>query len=109
MRNGDCPTCAVSGLERAPLFSQRARAPYKADLALTYGCNNECPHCYNEADRHSHGHMRLEDGKRIIDRLVEVGVPFTDPMADGTTIQRSSRAALEIAAAGRRCRSPSTN
>lgn len=27
--------------------------------------------------------------------IVEIGVPFTDPMADGTTIQRSSRAALE--------------
>jgi tryptophan synthase alpha chain len=27
--------------------------------------------------------------------VVEVGVPFTDPMADGPTIQRSSRAALE--------------
>lgn len=27
--------------------------------------------------------------------LIEVGVPFTDPMADGTTIQRSNRAALE--------------
>jgi tryptophan synthase alpha chain len=27
--------------------------------------------------------------------VVEVGVPFSDPMADGTTIQRSSRAALE--------------
>jgi tryptophan synthase alpha chain len=26
--------------------------------------------------------------------LVEVGVPFSDPMADGTTIQRASRAAL---------------
>lgn len=26
---------------------------------------------------------------------IEVGVPFTDPMADGVTIQRSSRAALE--------------
>lgn len=27
--------------------------------------------------------------------IVEVGVPFTDPMADGVTIQRSSRRALE--------------
>lgn len=26
---------------------------------------------------------------------LEIGVPFTDPMADGTTIQRSSRVALE--------------
>jgi tryptophan synthase alpha chain len=27
--------------------------------------------------------------------VVEIGVPFTDPMADGTTIQRSSRRALD--------------
>lgn len=27
--------------------------------------------------------------------IVEIGVPFTDPMADGVTIQRASRAALE--------------
>jgi len=27
--------------------------------------------------------------------VVEIGVPFSDPMADGLTIQRSSRAALE--------------
>jgi tryptophan synthase alpha chain len=27
--------------------------------------------------------------------IVEIGVPFSDPMADGVTIQRSSRAALE--------------
>lgn len=27
--------------------------------------------------------------------VVEIGVPFTDPMADGTTIQRSSRVALD--------------
>jgi tryptophan synthase alpha chain len=27
--------------------------------------------------------------------VVEIGVPFSDPMADGTTIQRSSRAALQ--------------
>jgi tryptophan synthase alpha chain len=27
--------------------------------------------------------------------VVEIGVPFTDPMADGVTIQRSSRVALE--------------
>jgi tryptophan synthase alpha chain len=27
--------------------------------------------------------------------VLEVGVPFTDPMADGTTIQRSSRVALQ--------------
>ena len=39
--------------------------------------------------------------------VVEIGVPFTDPMADGMTIQRSSREALrqgEPALAARRAR-----
>jgi hypothetical protein len=73
--NGECPTCAVAGLERAPLFSQRARAPYKADLALTYGCNNECPHCYNEPDRFDMPSMPKEEWFRVLDTLHGVGVP----------------------------------
>ncbi|MCB0230733.1 MAG: hypothetical protein KDH90_16720, partial [Anaerolineae bacterium] len=44
----DCPTCALPELPRADLFSTPVHAPYKVDLAITYGCNNECPHCYNE-------------------------------------------------------------
>ena len=40
-----CPTCGLGQLARAPLFSTPVRAPYKADLALTYGCNNACRHC----------------------------------------------------------------
>lgn len=37
------------------------------------------------------GHLRAVAAAADV---VEIGVPFTDPMADGTTIQRSSRAAL---------------
>ncbi|HET9447286.1 MAG TPA: tryptophan synthase subunit alpha [Steroidobacteraceae bacterium] len=37
--------------------------------------------------------LQLESVANAAD-VVEIGVPFTDPMADGTTIQRSSRAAL---------------
>jgi radical SAM protein with 4Fe4S-binding SPASM domain len=70
-----CPTCSLNGLDRAPLFSQRARAPYKADLALTYGCNNECPHCYNEPDRFEMPSMPKEAWFSVLDRLYEVGVP----------------------------------
>lgn len=70
-----CATCAVDSLQRAALFSTQVQAPYKADIALTYGCNNECPHCYNEPDRLHMASLAVEDWKRVIDRLVEVGVP----------------------------------
>ncbi|HKZ82369.1 MAG TPA: radical SAM protein [Anaerolineae bacterium] len=70
-----CPTCAVSFLQRAPLFSTRARAPYKVDLALTYGCNNECPHCYNEPGRLGMASLSKTDWFRVLDRLAEIGVP----------------------------------
>lgn len=70
-----CPTCAVEDLQRTALFSHRADAPYKADLALTYGCNNACNHCYNEPDRFDMPAFGAADWCRIIDRLHEVGVP----------------------------------
>lgn len=38
--------------------------------------------------------QQLEAVAAVAD-VVEIGVPFSDPMADGTTIQRSSRVALE--------------
>jgi tryptophan synthase alpha chain len=46
------------------------------------------------------GYPRRADFARVVTEvasvadLVEVGVPFSDPMADGVTIQRASRAAL---------------
>ncbi len=73
--SGSCPTCAVTSLQRAALFSTRVDAPYKADLALTYGCNNECPHCYNEPDRLTMPSLQAEDWKRVLDKLAAVGVP----------------------------------
>lgn len=73
--NGECPTCAVGTLENAPLFSVPARAPYKVDLALTYGCNNACGHCYNEPDRFTLPSLVKDRWFEIIDRLHELGVP----------------------------------
>jgi radical SAM protein with 4Fe4S-binding SPASM domain len=58
-----------------PLFSTRIHAPYKVDLALTYGCNNECPHCYNEPDRYHLPSMPKEDWFKVIDQLHDMGVP----------------------------------
>jgi len=71
--------CRVSALanlldQREP-FGSKITAPFKADLAITYGCNNRCSHCYNEADRRSMRSLPLSDWERVIDRLVAVGVP----------------------------------
>ena len=73
---GDCPTCQLNGVvEMSPLFSVEVNAPYKVDIALTYGCNNECPHCYNEVDRLEMPSLPLDEWKAVIDRLAELGVP----------------------------------
>jgi hypothetical protein len=64
-----CPTCAQPDLPRIrPVQHSTVHAPYKADLALTYGCNNACPHCYNEPRPLSHGLAAQEAVVRVIDR-----------------------------------------
>ena len=73
---GACPTCALSNtLALAPVFSTPVTAPYKVDLALTYACNNACPHCYNEAERLSMPSLSQVDWFRVLDKLAEIGVP----------------------------------
>jgi radical SAM protein with 4Fe4S-binding SPASM domain len=69
-----CRSCLVD-LPRQPLFSTRAKAPYKVDVALTYACNNKCPHCYNDPERFDLASLATADWKRVIDALAEVGVP----------------------------------
>lgn len=71
--DGRCPS-HVGQFERSPIFSHRAQAPYKADLALTYNCNNRCAHCYNEPGRTSPG-LSLAQWQEAIRRLAAIGVP----------------------------------
>ena len=68
-----CPTCGLAGLGRVALFSTPVQAPYKADLALTYGCNNACGHCYNERGRVGMPSLRPADWRRVLDKLASVG------------------------------------
>ncbi|MDI6770330.1 MAG: radical SAM protein [Anaerolineales bacterium] len=44
---GACPIHELELEVDAP-FSARPSAPYRMDLALTYRCNNDCAHCYNQ-------------------------------------------------------------
>jgi len=69
-----CPSCATA-LPQTPLFATRAQAPHKVDLAITYACNNECPHCYNDPQRFDLQSLSASDWIRVIDRLADQGVP----------------------------------
>ncbi len=70
-----CPNCSISGVEQAPIFSMPTEAPYKVDLALTYGCNNQCMHCYNDPGRYPMPSMSKAMWIDVIDKLHKIGVP----------------------------------
>jgi radical SAM protein with 4Fe4S-binding SPASM domain len=48
-------------------------APYRMDLALTYRCQNDCGHCYNE-DRPG-TELSVEEWGRVLEALWKVGIP----------------------------------
>jgi len=71
-----CPTCAIADdIDFQPVFSTPVSAPYKADVALTYACNNACPHCYNEPERFTMPTLSLEEWHRVFDKLSAIGIP----------------------------------
>ena len=72
----DGAVCPIHGLdlERVDPFSVPLTAPYRMDLALTYRCNNACPHCY-VARAADYPEMDTQTWKAILDRVWEVGIP----------------------------------
>ena len=68
-----CPVCDL-GLETFAPFSKKPSAPYRMDLALTYRCNNQCVHCYNESDR-MQNELGFDDWKKVIDRVWDLTIP----------------------------------
>jgi radical SAM protein with 4Fe4S-binding SPASM domain len=49
-------------------------SPYRMDLVLTYKCQNECGHCYNE-DRRDMDEMTKDQWLDVIDHLWDIGIP----------------------------------
>ncbi len=70
-----CRACEC-GLTQPPPLSIRAQAPHKADLAVTYSCNNDCAHCYNEPERREMLEMDTDRWRQVLDRLWTIGVPY---------------------------------
>ncbi|MHA2406653.1 MAG: radical SAM protein, partial [Candidatus Hermodarchaeia archaeon] len=59
-------------------FSHEPPAPYRVDLALTYRCNNTCPHCYVPPARREWDathELETPKWKKILDNLLEQAVP----------------------------------
>jgi radical SAM protein with 4Fe4S-binding SPASM domain len=71
--NGGCPICDYELETNAP-FSSSPSAPYRMDLALTYRCNNDCSHCYNESHRDG-DELSVSAWKIVLSRLWTTGIP----------------------------------
>lgn len=71
--DGACPIHDLQVDATMP-FSSRPSAPYRMDLALTYRCNNDCPHCYNARPR-DYPELETASWKLILDRLWDLGIP----------------------------------
>jgi radical SAM protein with 4Fe4S-binding SPASM domain len=59
-------------------FSHKPSAPYRVDLALTYRCNNTCPHCYVPPKRREWDathEVETAKWKRILDLLLDQAIP----------------------------------
>ena len=63
-----------SGIDLITPFSKIPDAPYRMDLALTYLCNNNCAHCYNEPGRGKNA-LTPEQWKQVLDKLDEIAIP----------------------------------
>ena len=71
----ECWACRLELPQPLP-FTLRPTAPYKADVALSYACDNRCAHCYNEPTRRALPPLGLEPGRRVLRKLWEAGVPY---------------------------------
>ncbi len=71
----DSPVCPVTflGLDRLEPFTTPVEAPYRADLALTYRCNLDCGHCYNQ--RRDTPELPTGDWTTILGKLWDNGIP----------------------------------
>ena len=71
--DGACPIHEMD-LEALPPFTSPPHAPYRMDLAITYRCNNDCAHCYNERER-SYPELAAHEWKKILKELWQLGIP----------------------------------
>lgn len=67
--------CPLTYFDIEPIeaFQTPVTAPYRVDLALTYRCNVDCSHCYNQ--RRESEEITAADWRRVMRTLWRHGVP----------------------------------
>lgn len=68
-----CPWQELASTEDEP-FSIKVSAPYRADLALLYRCQNNCAHCYVERSREMPS-LSCDQWRLVLEKLWEAGIP----------------------------------
>jgi radical SAM protein with 4Fe4S-binding SPASM domain len=68
-----CHWLELASNEAEP-FSFEVSAPYRADLALAYQCQNDCPHCYVERPREMPA-LSCDEWRSVLRKLWDAGVP----------------------------------
>ncbi len=74
-RSDICPV-TYFGIDKIEAFQTPVSAPYRMDLALTYRCNINCSHCYNQ--RRESAELTTAEWKKIIQTLWDKGIPHID-------------------------------
>ncbi len=54
-------------------FQTKVEVPYRMDLALTYRCNLNCGHCYNQTRQKEE--LSTEQWKQVMKRIWDLGIP----------------------------------
>jgi MoaA/NifB/PqqE/SkfB family radical SAM enzyme len=67
---------AISAVDRLTQVAASERVPLYAMLELTWRCNFQCIHCYQEGLRDSHDELSSLQWTRVLDELADLGCVF---------------------------------
>jgi radical SAM protein with 4Fe4S-binding SPASM domain len=84
-----CPITYLD-VERIEPFQTPVTAPYRMDLAITYRCNADCPHCYVGRSR-DFPEMPTEKWKEVLRKLWDIGIPHVTFTGGDPTVRDDLR------------------
>lgn len=93
-RSDICPVTFLD-IDKIEAFQTPVSAPYRMDLALTYRCNINCSHCYNQ--RRESAELNTIDWKKIIKTLWGNGIPHVDFTGGEPTLREDLLELIEYA------------